>query len=299
MSKTLLPSLKALQAFEQTANSGNIIKAAEDLNLTPSAVSHQISSLEQFLNKKLFHRNGRGLSLTGAGEYYLAAIQGALHMINTATSEIIERQEREELNIHTSPTFGHLYLLPRIQKFQALYPELKINILCSYENVQFNLNQVDVDIRHGLFSWTNLNVIPIRNEFATVLAHPTLIEESKIHTPKDLLTQNLILSQTTLIQWQQWFAHHGVELSRKLEFSFTFDRSYMSYETAKQGLGFILENSLLAKKYIQDGDLHPVFSPDFDMPVNAHYIVYPHSHKKFSRVKIFTDWLLSELEQNN
>ncbi|MDD7426627.1 MAG: LysR family transcriptional regulator [[Actinobacillus] rossii] len=299
MSKTLIPSLKALQAFEQTANSGNILKAAENLNLTPSAVSHQISGLEQYLNKKLFHRNGRGLSLTGAGQTYLAAIQGALHTINSATIDIVERQEREELNIHTSPTFGHLYLLPRIKKFQTQHPEFKINIQCSYENAQFNLNQVDIDIRHGIFSWTNLNVIPIRNEFATVLAHPELIKESQVKKPIDLLKQSLILSQATLIQWQQWFAYHNVELTRNLEFPFTFDRSYMSYETAKQGLGFILENSLLAEKYLTDKSLQPVFSSEFDIPITAHYIVYPYAHKKFTRVNIFTEWLLSELAQSS
>ncbi len=296
--KTSIPPIKSIQAFEQAAYFGNIVKAAESLNVTPSAVSHQIAALESFLNKKLFYRTGRGIVLTKTGEKYLEAIQGALHTINMATNDIIEKKEKETLNIHTSPSFGSLYLLPRIKKFQILNPELQINFTCSYENVQFNLDRVDIDIRHGIFSWANLYVIPIKNEYATVLAHPELIRQNDIKKPEDLLNHNLILSESTLIQWPQWFVHHNVNISRGLQYSFSFDRSYMSYETAKQGLGFILENSLLAESYINMNELAPVFDKSFDMPVNAHYIVFPHSHKKYPKVKIFIDWLLEELKNS-
>ena len=297
MQKSPIPPLKALQAFEQAAYFGNIVKAAESLNITPSAVSHQIAGLESLLNKKLFHRTGRGIVLTGTGERYLKSISGALHTITTATNDIIEKKEKETLNIHTSPAFGHLYLLPRLKTFQAKHPDIQINFTCSYENVQFNLDRVDIDIRHGMFSWTNLHVIPIKNERATVLAHPNLIATANISEPQDLLKQPLILSQSTLIQWPQWFAHHSVNISRGIPFSFSFDRSYMSYEAAKQGLGFIVENSLLAEQYLQEGSLNYVFDSKFDLPINAHYIVFPYSHKKYRRVKYFVDWLISELNK--
>lgn len=295
-SKILIPQLKALQAFEQAAYFGNIVKAAESLNVSPSAISHQIASLEKFLNKKLFYRTGRGITLTGTGEKYLESISGALHSINTATNDIIKRKEKETLNIHTSPAFGHIYLLPRIKKFQDLHPEIQINFTCSYENVQFNLDRVDIDIRHGIFSWAGLNVIPIKYEYATVLTHPELINDNFIKEPKDLLSKPLIASQSTLIQWHHWFAHHNVNISHGLQFAFSFDRSHMSYEAGKQGLGFILENSILAEQYILNKELVRVFTRDFDIPVNAHYITFPYSHKKYTKVNYFIEWLSNELK---
>ncbi|OOF65397.1 LysR family transcriptional regulator [Rodentibacter sp. Ppn85] len=297
--KVLIPPLKALQAFEQVAYFGSVVKAAESLNITTSAISHQIANLEILLNKKLFYRTGRGIVLTGTGEKYLEQISGALHSIGIATNNIIEKQEKETLNIHTSPAFGNLYLLPRIKKFQTLFPELQINFTCSYENVQFNLERVDIDIRHGYFSWKNLNVISIKNEYATVFANPNLIVQHPISHPRDLLKHNLILSQSTLIQWPQWFSYHNVNTLKGLQFLFSFDRSYMSYEAAKQELGFILENSLLAEQYLQKGELTPVFDKEFSMPINAHYIVFPHSHKKYSRVKNFVEWLKEELKNSS
>ncbi|WP_200883619.1 LysR substrate-binding domain-containing protein [Chelonobacter oris] len=293
--KVAIPPIKSIQAFEQAAQLGSIVKAAESLSITPSAVSHQIAGLESFLNKKLFYRTGRGMILTGTGEKYLDAISGALHTINAATSNIIEKQEKEILSIHTSPSFGLLYLLPRIEKFKKQYNELQINLTCSYENIQFNLDQVDIDIRHGHFSWKNLSVLPIKNEYVTVLAHPSFLAKNKIKSPEDLLKNNLILSQSALIQWPQWFAHHNINISQGLTYAFSFDRSYMSCEAAKQGLGLIIESNLLTNSYLKSGDLIPVFDETFNIPINAHYITFPHSHKKYTKVQYFIDWLNTEL----
>lgn len=295
--KVSIPPIKSIQAFEQTAHFGSIVKAAESLDVTASAISHQISTLESFLGKKLFYRNGRGVTLTDTGEKYLTSIEGALHTINVATSNVIFQKETESLRIHSSPSFGLLYLLPKIEKFKQAHPHLLINLTCSYEDVKFNLEQVDLDIRHGAKFNQNLSVIPIKNEAFTVLAAPRFLHDKSITTPRDLLNYNLIRSESTFIQWREWFAHHDISLRHDHYFSFCFDRSYMSFEAAKQGLGFILESHLLAEDLIKRGELVPVFDDTFDLPVNAHFMVYPFSHKDFPRVQYFVKWLKKELGQ--
>ncbi|PJG86180.1 LysR substrate-binding domain-containing protein [Conservatibacter flavescens] len=293
--KGSIPPIKSIQAFEQVAHWGNIVSAAEALNITPSAVSHQIATLEHFLNKKLFFRTGRGMKLTDVGLQYFENISGALHAMSVATTDIIERQEQETLRIHTAPTFGLLYLLPRLEKFKKHYPEYQINIDCSYENIQFNLAQIDVDIRYGSFSWKGLHAIPVKNEYAVVFAHPEFVKKHQIRKPIDLLQHDLIRSQCMIMQWKQWFAYHNIQ-TEDLSYAFSFDRSYMSFEAAKQNLGIIIESSLLAQSYIQSGKLVPVFGADFMVPINAHYIVFPHSYKKYRKIQCFVDWLTEELE---
>ncbi|KAE9527104.1 LysR substrate-binding domain-containing protein [Testudinibacter aquarius] len=293
----IIPPLKSLRVFEQAAYFGNIVKAAESLNISPSAVSHQIAGLESLLDKKLFYRTGRGIKLTGIGQQYLDAISGALHTLGAATNDIIERQEQETLRIHTAPTFGLLYLLPRLEKFKKQYPEYQINIDCSYENIQFNLSQTDVDIRYGSFSWKGLSAIPIKNEYAIVLAHPDFLKKNQINEPIDLLKCDLIASQCMLMQWQQWFAYHNVQIEN-LSYAFSFDRSYMSFEAAKQNLGVIVESSLLAQPFIQSGELIPVFGSNYMIPIDAHYIVFPHTHKKYAKVQHFINWLEEELHNS-
>lgn len=296
--KNTLPPFKALQAFEQVAYHGNIVKASENLNISPSAVSHQIATLEKILNKRLFHRTGRGIILTEIGKHYLETISGALHQLQVATTQIIERREREVLNIHSAPSFGLSYLLPRLQKFKELFPQYQINLNCSYEDVQFNLEQVDIDIRHGLFKWSNLNVIPIKSDLACILANPEYLKYRNIQSPQDIIHCDLILSESALVQWKHWFAHYANEHLADLNYAFSFDRSYMSYEAAKQGAGLILESCLLTESYVKEGSLQPVFGKQYTLPLSSHYIVYPYTHQQYQRVNYFVEWLMSELAES-
>lgn len=289
-----VPSLRNIQAFIEVADTGNLNIAAENLNITASAVSHQIASLENYLGKKLFSRSSKGVKLTTIGERYLKEVSGALNIIGQATSQVINDIHQDYLRIHSAPSFGLLWLMPRLDKFRQARPELKISLTCSYENIQFSRDNIDIDIRHGLTQWPTLVVKTIRNERMLPYSSLSWRENHPIEAVEDLLTCDLIHSDSPLINWSNWFSWHKVSGFSK-NFIFNFDRSYMSIEAAKMGLGVILESNLLAEESLRKQHLQPVFADDVSMSVNAHHLVMPHTSEQKAKVKAFIAWITEEL----
>ncbi len=289
-----MPSIKTLQAFEQTARFGNVAKAAEHLNLTPSAVSHQIAKLEEMIGQSLFIRGARGVTLTPSGERYFQDVTTILHNLMLATEKAADKSPKDSLYIHSSPSFGLLWLLPRLESFKEKFHMIQVNLSCSYENLHFTRDKIDIDIRHGLPNWTGVEIRTIRNEKLEVLASPKLLERSPVHKPQDLLKKDLILSRSTLVTWPQWFAHQGLSIP-EFPYTLSFDRSYMSLEAATHGLGFVLESNLLTQNYLESGKLVRVFADELSIPISAHHLVYPRTHQFIPKIELFLNWIHDEL----
>jgi len=289
-----LPPLKAIQAFEQTARFGNLARAAEVLDLTPSAVSHQLAKLEAMIGRQLFVRAARGVTLTPVGEQYLKDISGVLHSLEVATERAASDVSLDCLRLHSAPSFGLLWLMPRLEAFRISHPDIQINLSCSYESLHFSRDKIDVDIRHGLPNWPSYEVRTVRNETFTVLASPKLLARCPVTAPEDLLGSDLILSEATLLKWPEWFARHGLARPEN-PYALSFDRSYMTLEAASHGLGFALESSLLAQKYLANGTLVEVAPQTLSAPVAAHHVVFPKAHSSFPRVRRFLEWMESEV----
>ncbi|WP_130929458.1 LysR substrate-binding domain-containing protein [Pseudomonas sp. Sample_20] len=290
----ILPPLKAIQAFEQTARFGNVARAAEVLDLTPSAVSHQLAKLEGMIGRQLFVRAARGVSLTPVGEQYLKEVSGILHSLAVATERATSDVSLDCLRLHSSPSFGLLWLMPRLEAFRASHPDIQINLSCSYESLHFSRDKIDVDIRHGLPNWPSYEVRTVRNETFAVLTSPKLLAQRPVRGAADLLECDLILSEATLLKWAQWFAQHGLARPER-PYALSFDRSYMSLEAASHGLGFALESTLLAQKYLAAGTLVEVAPESLSAAVAAHHLVFPKAHSSFPRVRRFLAWMESEL----
>jgi DNA-binding transcriptional LysR family regulator len=289
-----LPPLRAIQAFEQTARFGNLARAAEVLDLTPSAISHQLAKLEVMIGRQLFVRAARGVTLTPVGEQYLKDISGLLQSLEVATERAASDVSLDCLRLHSSPSFGLLWLMPRLESFRASNPDIQINLSCSYESLHFSQDKIDVDIRHGRPNWPSYEVRTVRNESFAVLASPKLIARCAVENAADLLAQELILSEATLLRWPEWFAQHGLARPEK-PYALSFDRSYMSLEAASHGLGFALESTLLAQKYLANGSLVEVAPEALSAPVAAHHLVFPKAHSSFPRVRRFLGWMEVEL----
>jgi LysR family glycine cleavage system transcriptional activator len=289
----ILPPLKAIQAFEQTARFGNIARAAELLDLTPSAVSHQLAKLEAMIGRQLFFRTARGVTLTPVGEQYLTEVSGILHSLAVATERATSDVSLDCLRLHSSPSFGLLWLMPRLEQFRQSHPDIQLNLSCSYESLHFSRDKIDVDIRHGMPNWPSFEVRTVRNEKIAVMASPKLLEKRPIRVVADLLDSNLILSEATLIKWPQLFAQHGLSRPEK-PYSLSFDRSYMTLEAASHGLGFALESTLLAQDYLARGALVEV-APELSASITAHHLVFPRAHSNFPRVRRFLEWMQKEL----
>ena len=180
------------------------------------------------------------------------------------------------------------------EAFRASHPDIQINLSCSYESLHFSRDKIDVDIRHGLPNWPSYEVRTVRNETFAVLTSPKLLAQRPVRGASDLLECDLILSEATLLKWPQWFAQHGLARPER-PYALSFDRSYMSLEAASHGLGFALESTLLAQKYLAAGTLVEVAPESLSAAVAAHHLVFPKAHSSFLRVRRFLAWMESEL----
>ncbi len=288
----MIPPLAALQAFETIARRKSFSLAAEELHLTPSAVSHQVAKLESLLNVRLFERSARGVEMTPAGQQYLQRVASALGAINTATEDL-RHGVQDTLYVHSSPSFASLWLMPRLAYFTELHPNISLVLSASHEHSDFQLGQMDIDIRYGLPTWPNLEVEPIFTERIQPLASPEFIRAHGLHEPADLLRVPLIQSSVNVVQWGDWFTRFG-QGQRPERMGLRFDRAMMSLDAAVQKLGVALESASIGQSLIASGKLQPVFEEGMSLQVQAHFMVYPARHASRPEVKCFVAWLRSQ-----
>jgi LysR family glycine cleavage system transcriptional activator len=288
-----LPPLKGIVAFEVVARLGSVNKAADELNVTASAVSHQIANLEDFVGRRLFARTSRGLVLTPVGERYRGDVAGALALIASAAQNARSSEGVEVLRIHVAPSFASLWLMPRLPQFLAEHPDLRVQLSAAFSDSDFSRGEIDLDIRYGPVRGGDLRVETIFSEEILPLASPRLLQRVAIREPNDLLGQPLILSAVNVVQWPRWFAANGVSLSPGT-YALTFDRTHLAVEAAARGLGVALDSARLAESFLARGDLVPVFADRKAIVVHAHHIVYPATHGKWRKVERFIAWMREE-----
>lgn len=283
------PPLSSLIAFETVARRRNFTVAATELHITPSAVSHQIAKLEEFLGVRLFERTARNVDLTEAGEDYLKRVAGALAAISAATDNA-RKGVRNTLHVHSSPSFATLWLMPRLADFARAHPSISLSMSSSVVHSDFSVGQVDIDIRYGIPNWPHLTVQPIFDERIMPLASPAFIRRHRIQTPEDLLHVPLIQSTVSVVQWPDWFASRGMAHT-PARYAYRFDRAFMALDAAVQGLGVALESTSIGEPHLRKGRLRPVFEQGWFLPVQAHFLVYSARHAQRSEVVDFVGWL--------
>jgi DNA-binding transcriptional LysR family regulator len=288
--RSSLPPLSCLLAFEAAARRLNFAAAANELHLTPSAISHQIAKLEEFLAVRLFVRTARNVELTDAGEDYLKRVGGALATISAATDSA-RKGVRNTLHVHSTPSFASLWLMPRLKDFSEAHPGISLSLSSSVQHSDFSNGLVDIDIRYGTPNWPHLSVEPITEELITPLASPEFIKRHGIETPEDLLQVPLIQSTVSVIQWPQWFASRDIA-NNPASFAFKFDRAFMTLDAAVQGLGVALESTFIAEPHLRQKRLQRVFkNTTWSLPVQAHFLVCPAHHMQRLEVSNFVHWL--------
>ena len=196
----MIPPLSALLAFETIARRKSFALAANDLHISASAVSHQVSKLENLLGVRLFERSARGVELTPAGQNYLQRVASALGAINAATEDL-RHGVQDTLYVHSSPSFASLWLMPRIAKFAARHPNVSLVMSASHMHSDFQLGQMDIDIRYGLPSWPNLEVEAIFTEKIMPLASPEFGRKHALKHPTDLLRVPIMRARRMITCW--------------------------------------------------------------------------------------------------
>ena len=284
------PPFACLAAFEAVARKKNFSRAASELHLTPSAVSHQISKLEQLLDIRLFDRTAHNVDLTIAGDDYLKRVSGAMAAIIAAT-ENARKGVRNSLHVHATPSFAALWLMPRLKVFAKDHPDISFSMSSSVVHSDFAAGYTDVDIRYGAPHWPQLTVRPIFEEQIMPLASPAFIKRHRIVSPDDLMHVPLIQSTVGVVQWPDWFAAQNVAHSPG-SYAYRFDRAFMALDAAVQGLGVTLESTSIGAVHLHKNRLKPIFASGGYLPVQAHFLVYPERHAQRPEVMRFVNWVL-------
>lgn len=284
-----VPPIANLLAFETVARRRSFAVAATELHLTASAISHQVSRLEDLLGVRLLERSAHGVRLSTAGQQYLVRVGGALSAI-TSASEDLRQGVGNGLYVHSAPSIASLWLMPRLRGFAQAHPEIPLNFSAAHTNSDFALGQADMDIRYGVPQWGELIVEPLFEERITPLASPGFIKENRLKRPEQLVDVPLIQSNVSVVQWADWFSAF-TDLRAPDRFPLRFDRAGMSLDAASEGLGVALESTTIAGLHLAKGKLKPVFGPDKAISVKAHFAVYPARHAKRPELKAFLTWL--------
>jgi len=287
-----IPAVPTLLAFEAVARRKSFAMAAAELNLTASAVSHQIARLESDLDVRLFERSAHSVRLSAAGEQYLARVSGALSAIAAATEDM-RKGVGNSLYVHSAPSFASLWLMPRLRRFAEAHPEIALNLSAAHTPSDFALGQADIDIRYGRPQWGDLVVEPLFEEHIVPLATPKFIREHRLKRIDQLRDVPLIQSNVSIVQWSDWFAQHSNQRGPD-RFPVRFDRAQMSLDAATQGLGVALESTTIADGHLSDGRLKAVFGLHKSVRVKGHFVVYPARHAHRRPVEAFLAWIHSE-----
>lgn len=285
-----LPPLTALRAFEAAARYKSFSLASDELCVTASAISHQIKLLEEYLGVALFYRRVRQVELTPEAKFYLPRIQQALESIVIA-SQNIKHNGAQVLNLSLAPAFASKWLIPRLHDFQQHFPDLEVKLSCSLDLVDFNSSEYDLAVRYGDGHWDGLKSHLLLQEDIVPLCHPKLLTAAK--SVKDLLEQRLLFIRVRNKDWSDWFAAQGID-SAKITPAAQLDNIPLVLEAACAGMGFALVSRQLAQDELDRGALVAPF--EFSTrAANAYYLVYPERNKEQEKIRVFRDWLLSQL----
>lgn len=293
-----LPPLNALRAFEAAARQGSFVGAAEELNVTPTAVSHQVKGLEEFLGVDLFVRLPRGLRLTAQGTAYLPSLTKGFDQLARAGIDLEAGALKGIVAVSTLPSFSHCWLVPRLPDFRARYPDLDVRITGTERRVDFLREGIDIGIRYGLGQYPGLRTTRFLEEEVFPVASPALLSgEHPVRTWTDLAHHTLIhdcaaMAQEQWITWEPWLRRANaldvLKTARRVE----MDNSAAMIEAAIRGQGVMIARTALVAEHLREGRLVALF--DTRHPADfAYFAVAPESTADQPRVKAFTDWLMA------
>jgi LysR family glycine cleavage system transcriptional activator len=292
-----LPPLNALRAFEAAARHLNFSRAADELSVTPGAVSQQIQNLEDYIGASLFRRTPRGLLLTDAAQTALPALREAFDRLAEAASLLTAAVDGRRLTLTAPPSFAAKWLVPRLGRFETAHPQVDVWLSADMELVDFANGEVDLAVRYGGGPYPGLEVMRLMRETVIPVMSPELNLASPLNTPCELAGHVLLHdgspdADESCPDWQMWLAARGVkdvDGSRGPR----FNQSSLVIEAAVAGRGVALAKRALAQDDLDAGRLIAPMaittSVDF-----AYYVVHPKAKARLPQVKAFVIWIQAE-----
>jgi len=288
-----LPSLNGLRAFEAVARHMSFTKAAEELNVTQTAVSHQIRRLEAELGVALFLRLNGGLALSEDGQAYLPGVRAAFQALRYSTEQLLESRDKSVLTISTLVSFASKWLLPRLPSFQQAFPAIDVRISASTERVDFRKDAIDAAIRYGRGDWKGLRADFLMSDEVFPVCSPALAKT--LRAPADLANHTLLqVSGVTAGDWGAWLRAAGQPLQLAEGPRMTFDLAMMAVQAAVDGQGVCIGRSTYVEDDLRAGRLVAPFGLRLKDELGF-YLVTPHETAESKKIVAFRAWLLALL----
>ena len=288
-----LPPLNALRAFEVAARHLSLTRAARELNVTQAAVSYQVKLLEDRLGVRLFQRHGGGLTMTSEAAGYLPAVREAFEILATATEHVTKSSPAHALSVSTYPHFAMTWLLPHLHSFNRKHPDINLTVETSVRSLEFNRNRMDVAVRWG-DEWAGLCAHYLFSADLVPLCSPRLMQGSgKLRRFEELRNHRLLHVENGFEDWELWLAAAGMEPSRFTE-GLSFESLAFALQAAVDGLGVVMGRLPLAQEFISSGKLVAPFRLRYRTR-KAYYLLYPKSFEHVHKVRLFREWVESEV----
>ena len=290
-----LPPLNALRAFEAVSRHLSITHAADELGVTPGAVSQSVKALEEYLGKSLLSRTSRGLVLNDAAAAALPALSEGFDRLAEASQRLAGPERGGRLTVSVSPSFAQKWLAPRLADFSAEHPDVDVQIQASMGLSNFEAEGVDLAIRYGAGGWAGLEAKLLLREEVTPVCAPNVAAELK--TPADLTKFTLIHDDSTLNDescpdWPMWLKAAGVagvDGSRGPR----FNQSSLAIDSVANGRGVALAKRALAQNDLDAGRLVAPFA--MATPLHfAYWIVHPPGRARSKPARVFIAWALDQ-----
>lgn len=293
-----LPPLNALRAFEAIARHLSFARAADELHVTPAALSHQIRALEDLLGLALFHRRTRAIELTDAGRLIYPGLHAGFDSLRNALGQLERAREGNVLVISATPGLVAKWLMPRLWRFLHAHPDIDARVSAVLKVADFSAEGVDVAIRLSKGDHPDLYVEKLFDDSMLPLCSPRLIEEG-LRGPADLprfplIHYDIAMSMRAPPTWADWFAIAGIkgDVARGLKVNVADH----ALDAAVAGAGVTLSFKLIASDDVHSGRLVSPFGPELPLASGYHFVC-PKGRETAPKVRAFRDWLFAEMDE--
>jgi len=288
-----LPSLNGLRAFEAAARHLSFTLAASELNVTQTAISHQIRRLEEELGIRLFVRQNRALALTPEARDYLPGVRAAFNDLRLATDRLLRKDDDKVLTVSTLASLAAKWLLPRLADFQEQHPGIDVRITTSTSLVDFQRDNVDAAIRYGRGQWPGLRADWLMADELFPVCSPSLLRGDRaLHVVEDLKGHVLLHTTTNSDDWRLWLTAAGLPTDISRQPGLSFDMTFMTVQAAIDGMGVAMGRTSYVQDDIAKGRLVVPFR--IALPADAgFYLVSPQGRRETPKLAAFRDWMLA------
>jgi len=295
-----LPSLNGLRAFEAAARHLSFTLAAAELNVTQTAISHQIRRLEEELGIRLFVRQNRALALTAEARDYLPGVRAAFNDLRLATDRLLRRDDDKVLTVSTLASLAAKWLLPRLTDFQEAHPGIDVRITTSANLIDFQRDNVDAAIRYGRGQWPGLRADWLMADELFPVCSPSLLRgEKPLRCPEDLKDHVLLhTSNANSDDWRLWLTAAGLPTDIARQPGITFDMIFMTVQAAIDGIGVAMGRTSYVQDDIAKGRLVVPFR--IALPADAgFYLVSPGGRRDTAKLGAFREWVVAAAQKQN